>query len=272
MPPLSLTDKVIYWVIFLLMCAAYFLLLIGPLQLRYRIAFADESIVAAEDNISILWLGIPWMTFFLMTFVLWVQPYQARKPIFGKRDFKYGPPAWPKVYPLFMKNKPTVFVSEREKKDRKRIAILLMVTLLISFVPFPWSLYGRDCLRHDGSIVQYNMFNGQAHNFSPQEIREVRMETYRHTSRHSIGGHCSVRMVFITDSGKKYTFEQREFRKDTESSSKYWLSAMTTAIQRYNPSRIRYECDISLALVAADNNLTDEETSMLYQLFGQNRP
>ena len=182
MPPLSFVDKTIYWFLFLLLCGAYIVLLFGPLYLRHRIAFADRSVAAVEDNISIFWLGVPWMTFFLMTFIPWMQAYQDRKPIFGKRNFKYGPPAWPKVYPLFMKNKPYVFESERKKKERKQIAIVLLVVLLISFIPLPWSLYGRDCLRHDGSIVQYNMFNKEVRNFSSEEITNVKIETYRYST------------------------------------------------------------------------------------------
>ena len=119
MPPLSFLDKLIYWTIFLLLAAAYLLLLFGPIYLRDRIAFSEETVLAAEDHVSSLWMIVPGMTFFLMTFLLWNQPYQDRKPIFGLKNFKYGPPAWPKVYPLFMKNKPYVWVSERKKKERK---------------------------------------------------------------------------------------------------------------------------------------------------------
>ena len=67
-------------------------MIFGPLYLRDIIAFADESVVATEDHISVLWLIVPWMTFFLMTFILWYMPYQDRKPIFGKKNFKYDMP------------------------------------------------------------------------------------------------------------------------------------------------------------------------------------
>ena len=199
MPPLSFVDKLIYWTIFLLLAGCYLVLIFGPLYLRDRIAFSEETVLAAEAHVSIMWLGVPWMTFFLMTFILWNQPYQDRKPIFGLKNFKYGPPAWPKVYPLFMKNKPYVWVSERKKKERKQIAVVLLVVLLLSFVPFPWSLYGRDCLLHDGGIAEYSMFNNRTEEFASGEIAQIQIETYRystgsrHRTTHWVFEWCSAR-------------------------------------------------------------------------------
>ena len=180
MPPLSFVDKLIYLAIMLLLCAAYVALLLGPLLIRKQIAFSDPEVVAAADHASVWWLAVPLMTFFLMTFILWQNAYQNGKPIFGRRNFKYGPPAWPKVYPLFMKNKPPVWESARKKKERKQRAVFLLVVLLLSFIPFPWSLYGRDCLRSDGSIVSYHMFNGQTNELAPGDIVDLAIETYQH--------------------------------------------------------------------------------------------
>jgi len=270
MPPLSLVDKLIYWTIIVLLCVAYFIFLLGPLYLRRQIAFSDTAVIAVEDNASTWWLIVPWMTFFLMTFILWLQPYQKRIPIFGRKNFKYGPPAWPKIYPLFMKNKPPVWVSERKKKERKQIAIILLVVLLVSFIPFPWSLYGRDCLFYDGSIVQYNMFNGPIHEFATGDIEDIEIETFRYsTGRYNTKQHWGVLMVFKTDSGKKYTFEHRDFRSDTNFETIYWLEWMLTVKKRYDLSIIHYDGLEKLDRVIADRNLSQEEVQMLYQLFGQ---
>ena len=270
MPPLSFVDKTIYWLIFLLLCIADFLLIMGPLYFRHTVPFSDRSVAAVEDNISICWLCVPWMTFFLMTFILWLQPYQNRKPIFGKRNFKYGPPAWPKEYPLFMKNKPYVFVSERKKKERKQISALLLVILLISFIPLPWSLYGRDCLRYDGSIVQYNMFNKEVHNYSSGEIENIIIKACRYrTGKSSKKSHWGVRMVFTTNSGKKYVFAQSEFRDDFKSDHQLWLETMLKVKQRYDPYVISYEGIENLDRVIEDCNLSAKDIQLLYQLFGQ---
>ncbi len=271
MPPLSFLDKMIYWVIFLVLCAAYVMLLFGPLQLRHRIAFADEAVIAAADHFSAFWLFIPWLTFFLMTFILWLQPYQNRTPIFGKKNFKYGPPAWPKVYPLFMKNKPPIWVSERKKKERKQIAIVLVIVLLVSFIPLPWSLYGRDCLRYDGSIVQYNMFNRQVEEFSPGDIEEVTVDLFRYDSggKYHKTHHWGVRLKMRTDSGKRYSFDHRDFDND---GSRRYLPEMGKVISRYDPEIIRYEDIENLEKFIAEKGLSEEETQLLYQLFGMEAP
>lgn len=70
MPPLSFVDKLIYWAIFALLCVACFVLLFGPLYWRHIIAFSDTAVIAVDDNASTWWLIVPWMTFFLMTFIL----------------------------------------------------------------------------------------------------------------------------------------------------------------------------------------------------------
>lgn len=267
MPPLFFVDQVIYWAILLLLIAVYFLLALGPLLLKDRIAFADDAVIAANtDKANTLWHLIPWMTFFLMTFIPWLDWYQGRRPIFGRRDFKYGPPAWPKVYPLFMKNKPPVFVSERQKRNRRQLAAALLVVLLVSFIPFPWALYGRDCLQSDGSIVQYNIFNGQTREFSPEEIEELEIETYRYTTgKRFKTSHWSVRMIFRTESGSEYIFAYQDFRMDTPSR----FADMLDIKSRYAPDVIHYDGMEDLGLVVEKMNLSEEEARLLYRLFGQ---
>lgn len=269
MPPLSLVDKLIYWLIMLFLCPVYLALMFVPFYLQNVIAFADDTVIAAQEHISSVWHLVTWMTFFLITFILWVQAYQGRKPIFGKRNFQYGPPAWPHVYPLFMKNKPYFFVSKREQKAKKHTAIALVIILLLSFIPFPWSFYGRDCLRYDGSIVQYNMFNRQTHDFASGEIEQIEISTYTYsTGKHSKTWHWGVRMTFRTETGKEYTFEHRDFRSNYVSDLPNALAAMAKLKQRYRPEIIRYVGVEDLHQVIADNQLTEEETALLYQLFG----
>ena len=272
MPPLSFADKLIYWTIFIVLCVVYVVLFFGPLYLRHKIAFSDEAVIAVADHASLWWLIVPWITFFLMSFILWLQPYQERTPIFGLRNFKYGPPAWPKVYPLFMKNKPPVWISERKKKERKQIMVILLIVLLISFIPFPWSLYGRDCLNNDGSIIQYNMFNRQTQEFTSDDISDIEIETFRYsTGRYNTKQHWGVRMVFKTTSGKKYPFEHRDFRSDAQSETAYWLVWMLNVKKQHDPGIIHYDGSENLNHVIGDRNLSREGIQMLYQLFDQSK-
>ncbi len=262
MPPLSFVDKLIYWFLMLLLCCIYFAMLIGDLILRDKIAFQDPTVVAKYDHASLLWLLVPWMTFFFMTLVLWLLPYQARKPIFGLRNFKYGPPAYPKVYPLFMKNKPQVYVSERKKKEKRGIALLLVVILLVSFIPLPWSLYGRTCLHSDGGIVRHNMFNQVTKEFSASDIESVEIEAY--LAKQGKGPRIwTVRMIFTTESGRSFHFALRDFRGNATEI----LSAMLQVKSCYHPSIITYSGAENVSLVIGDRTFNAEEKMMLYELF-----
>lgn len=268
MPRLSPLDRLIYWLIMIMLIIVYFLLIFIPIDLWHLIAFRDESVIAATGEASLLWVLIPFMTFFLMTFILWEQAYQNRRPIFGIRNFKYGPPAWPKVYPLFMKNKPRVYVSPRAKKQRRSLAVLLVVILLVSFLPFPLALYGRTVLHQDGSITEYSPFNRVYHTFYSGECAEIRIGTYRYSNgKSSPSTHWGVKMTFVTETGRKYTFDHRDFRLDTQAGISGWLTAMLSIKGRHRPEIISYYGTENLSRVIIDRNLSEAEQALLLHLF-----
>lgn len=265
MPPLSLADKLIYWSVFIILAALWVLLLFGTLWLRWKIAFAEAGVVASADHASTFWLFVPWMTFFLMTFILWLLPYQDRKPIFGKRGFRYGPPAWPKIYPVFMKNKPYVWVSEHAKKTKRQTAMILLLVLLIGFIPYPWSLYGRDCLYTDGSIRQYSMFGSLSREVAAGEIAQMEIGTFRYsTGRYRSATHWGVYLKLTTDEGKTYRFEHRDFSKDVADK----LETMLHLKGRYHPRSITYAGTENLEKYVASKNMTPKQIDTLYRLFG----
>jgi hypothetical protein len=268
MPRLSLVDKLIYWIIMLVLICLYFLLILVPINLRDLIAFRDDTVIAATGDASLLLVLIPFMTFFLMTFILWEQAYQDRRPIFGIRNFKYGPPAWPKIYPLFMKKKPRVYVSPRARKQRRALAVLLAFILLVSFLPFPLALYGRTVLHHDGSITEYSPFNRIYHAFYSGECTEVRIGTYRYSNgKSNPTTHWGVKMTFIMENGRKYVFDHRDFRRDTQTDICYWLTAMLNIKGRHRPEIISYHGTDKLDRVISNRNLSEAEQALLYQLF-----
>lgn len=270
MPPLSPLDKLIYWALFLILCAAYIALLAVPLWLRHRIAFEQDAVIASVDSVSVLWLSVPWMTFFLITVILWLDAYQTRRPIFGRKDFRYGPPNSPKIYPLFMKDKPCVYISPRQQKQRRLIAAILIALLLLSFIPLPWSLYGRTSLHQDGSIVQHSMFNRPTQEFSSGDIADIQLETFRYsTGKHYRTTHWGVRLVFTTDSGAQYSFDHRDFRRDDDAEVVFWISAMWRLLKRYNPAIIHVSGAEDLELVVKERNLSEAEAELLYRLFSQ---
>ena len=263
MPPLSIVDKIIYWTAFVLLWVIFFAMSIGTIYLRKVIAFADESVAASYEHISFIWAVFSSLTFSLTTLIVWFLLYEARRPIFGKRNFKYGPPGWPKVYPLFMKNKPHVFVSEREKKNRRVIAAILVAVLLLGLILWPLSLCGRTCLHSDGSITQYNMFNKQVEAYSAHQIEEVELETYRRKSGKHGPWYWTVQMKIYTEDGEKHTFRSLDFRGDA-----HWTAEMLAVKNQFDPRIICYEDEGKLKKVIEDQNLSPAEAIMLYELFG----
>lgn len=269
MPKLSFIDQVVYWLGLLLLSAVYFAMALIPLLFRDRISFADPAVIAVSENASVMWVLLPCLTFFLITFIPWSVFYNDRRPIFGLKDFKYGPPAWPRVYPLFMRNKAYVWISEKKQKEKRQTILILVILLLISLIPFPWSLYGRDCLMVDGRIRQYSMFNRQKEEFSPQEIESVEFSVYKYsTGKYNRTTHWDVQVTLTTDSGREYSFQARDFRRDRGSFS--WLKDMMQLKTQFDASIIHYSRTDNLKNVVWDYDLSDAEEVLLYQLFGLN--
>lgn len=267
MPRLSILDQIIYWAIFAVLCLVWFALIFAFLILRQKIAFSDASVLAAAEHSSSLWSLVPMLTFQILSLVLWLIPYEAQRPIFGLKNFKYGPPAWPKVYPIFMKNKPPVWVSPRKKRERKQLAAFLALLLLVSFIPFPWALYGRDCLYADGNIRQYSMFNHPVQEYLPQELAEAEFSVYHYsTGRYGTGTHWDVRMRLTTGAGNTYTFEGRDFRPGES-----WPDAMLRLKEHYDPAIFRADPE-HLQKVILDQNLSQKEILLLNRLFGPEQP
>lgn len=261
MPKLSFVDKLIYGVLYVLFIGVTVLIMAIPFVAGDRIAFADPLVVASDARAGTLWALAPTLTFFLMGLILLEIARGDRYPIFGRRDIQYGPPKYPKIYPLFMKNKPKVWVSENAKKSKKTIAVVLVVVLLLSFLPYPLSFYGRDCLYRDGSIEQYNAFNVKTRSFLSRDITAVKIETTRSSSRRRVSDHYGVTVTLTTNVGKSYSFDAGDFGSDD------WLSQMLALKRRYDSHIVTYETEYSLEKVIREYNMSKEETALLYQLF-----
>jgi len=270
MPPLSFVDKLIYQTGMILVCVGVFCPFFLVFILRRWIAFADPAVVAMRENASFLWVLVPTFVVIVAGIGIVSGPYSDRKPIFGLKNFKYGPPDWPAVYPLFMKNKPYVYVGEGARKLQKTYRKLLITVLLLSFIPFPLSLFGRDCLNTDGSIVQYNMLNIKAHEFVAEDISHVEFTTYKyHHGRYGVVDHWGVLIRLETSSGRKYSFRHSDFRNDPQTAGSNWLDAMNNLKECYVPDIIRYNGIEDIDKVIVDKKISPKRTEKLYQLFGQ---
>lgn len=213
MPKLGWKDMLLYWSAMVLTCGlAFSFLFVGAIQ--EKIAFSDPAVLASGAGAGNL-LFIFLMLWGLFAFVLLLAgPYSRRIPVFGNDAVSYGPPAYPRIYPVFMKNKPRFWVSPKELRRKKKLKCLITAvilgTFLVSAVSFPFSFYGRTVLRDDGSITVYNTVNKEVADYSGAQITDVELGIY---STHTKGGgtHWHIEFTMTTADGKTHRFPEHAF-------------------------------------------------------------
>ena len=269
MPPLSLLDKTIYGMIALLGFVFAFLAMLMVGLYRGFWVFSDEQVVACEGSLS-MYLAFPFMIYLLVTMgALYERGTFGRIPIFGKRGMKYGPPNWPPVYPIFMKNKPYRWVSENTKEMRKLSIKIWVIGFVICLALYSLSFFGRTCLMEDGRILQYNAFNMVTEEYLPGQMESVTFDTCKLSGTHSTRRlwifhdsiwACEVRVT--ASDGATYSFSQRDFEDQWEA-----LDELVQIKAQYPTEILRFEGMEHLERVAADHDYTEEERQILYALY-----
>lgn len=265
MPQLGWKDQLIYWVAIILTGGFSISGAVIVLLVQDAIAFSDPAVIArtvGQGNLHFIWLVL-WC---LIAFVLILAgPYQQRIPILGRSDIKYGPPAYPRVYPIFMRNKPNYWVSPKEAQKKKKlrliVAILLTVTFLISAAVFPLSLYGRAVLNEDGTVTVYDARNREEHHYTTDQIASVELGTYQASGRYSSSWH--LHFVITTVDSETYKFAAHSF-SGTE------LQQLQTMLH-VKDELYDNQCVISglenVQKVIQDQYRQADERALVYQLF-----
>ena len=213
MPKLGWKDQLIYWVAIILTggfsLGSHFLVLV----MQDNIAFSDPQVIARTVGRGNLFYFLLCLWCLIGFVLILLGPYQNRFPIFGRSNIKYGPPAYPRTYPLLMKNKPKHWISPKEAQKKKQariiVAMVLGLTFLISVAVFPLSLYGRAVLHEDGTVVVYNARNREVHHYTTDEIVSVELEPYRSSGRYTSSWHLNF--VITTDDSETYNFAAHSF-------------------------------------------------------------
>lgn len=133
MPKLGWIDQLLYWTAMLLTGGGAFFLLLFPTYYRSELADANPLTLSWCDGEGVL--HMLWLVFWLFLACILIASvfYPSRRPIVGRRDIRYGPPAYPRIYPLFMKVK-------QEWRSKKAIAAdargrrVIITTLIVSFL------------------------------------------------------------------------------------------------------------------------------------------
>lgn len=268
MPPLHWVDKLIYIAIIAILtaiCLALLFYVILGIEQQY---FNDPTVIAFNRHASELWYLPTFFLFFIIIMAIGYR-YTERYPIFGIPNFRYGPSKYPRIYPLFSKDKPK---KKTTPDQRKRIGMLwgVLITIALSILStYPLSFYGRDCLNQNGSITVYNAANKETAEYQTSEITEIAIRFYRYTTGASTSKvrfrhrHYSVAIRLTSDDGREFSFKARDFRGKSNTE---WLNEMLQIKNRFSPDIITYDT-VYADHFFADNNLTEEEKDLLYQLF-----
>ena len=193
--------------------------------------------------------------------------YTERYPLFGIPNFRYGPSKYPRIYPLFSKDKPKKKTTPERIKNTIILWSIIAIFALSQFATLPLSFYGRDVLRRDASIAESNMFNKTTQEYSVGHITAVKISS---TMRFSNGHHrvlgrriYGVTIGLTTTDGNTYYFASRNFRNDRRLD---WLNQMLQIKSNFPSHFITYDREYIDYLIT-QYNMTEEEIALLYQLF-----
>lgn len=267
MPPLGWQDLLLYWSSMVLSFGGMLFSMFFPLYYREKTEFSDPQVLAVtsgKGSLLFFWLTI-WM---LMVFILILAgPYQQRYPIFGKTGLKYGPPAYPRVYPLLMKNKPKYWVSPKKQAARKLafriLAAVMAVWLAFSLFMFPLSLHGRNELNRDGTLSVYNARGEEETRYRLGQISSVELDTYRLSGRSSSSRKWTAALILTTTDGEVFRFAVGTFQGDWA----HTLQTMTALKDIYG-HRVTIKGTEDLPKVIRDWGLSPDDMAALNRLFG----
>ena len=263
LPKLGWQDHLLYSISCVLTFGASIAVTFISFDLQERYAFSYEEVAAANGgpgNMNSIFLFM-WLS---LVCVIVVSQYSQRFPIFGNKNVRYGPPGYPRVYPVFMKNKPKHWVSQQEiaKKKRQRnwIIVALVSTFLFSLFTFCLSIRGREVLLYNGTVQVYNGWDRQKEDYRYSEIEKVIITTHLSQSRGSSQWFAKMEIHF--QDGESCGYYHTAFRGDT----KQQLQEMIRLKELY-ADRFVIEGTENLRDVIMEYDFDEAEQLLLYELF-----
>lgn len=265
MPKLGFWDQLLYHTVFIF----GFVFSIGSLFLasaaQERIAFSDPRVISFIGGRG-TFHGIWFMFWCLLTSELLILvPFLGRYPIFGRKGIKYGPPAYPRIYPLLMRNKPKFWVSKAEQRKKRNtricIAAVLIITFAITVALLHVSFHGRIVLFESGSITEYDERNREINRYYPDELSEIELSAHYHSGRG--GGYWSVGYEITCNDGESYHFDSGNFT----GTSCQKLEAMLYLKEEIYGNRVIVSGVENLTKAIHYKYTSTEEQALIYRLF-----
>lgn len=267
MPPLSALDKFIYitlMVINFIVCIIFGILID---IIKHLIAFSDNTVIAYRAPFSDL-LSIPFLLFIMLFgFTLLLSCMYSKTPIFGKKGITYGPPMYKAKYPLFMRNKPAVYVKPSEKQWRKTKCVLISGILILTLIPLAFSFCGRKCITSDVTLQRYNAVNIKRAEYTVDEIKFTTLRAYYSLGTKNSTGHWEISINLTTNNNKNFKFVYSDFKPFGEGAHIETLDMLLDIKSKLNSEDIEYDGTDNLDDVAKAKSFNTKETQMLYELF-----
>lgn len=266
MPKLGWKDQLLYLPVLILTGVGSLASLFFPLYYRWKLFTETGNAISYTEGKGAghaFWLAL-WL--FVVWLIVFAGFYQKRFPIFGRNDINYGPPAYPRIYPLLMKNKPAYWISPKKIARKKKLSVILpcvlVCTLVFSLAIYPRSLYGRYELLSNGSVLEYDTRNQISDEYHLSQIESVILGTHRTSGgRYSHGSWYTSFFISFTD-GKQCDFSIRLMGES-------WTEAIEKAQQLKHIYRdlLLIEGQDNLWKAILDTDMTEKESKALYALF-----
>lgn len=262
MPPLHWVDKLIYLVTIAILIGILVFLSLFPFLGADNIIFRENHFVIAIQENTSLWF-LPACFMLLIFIAMLCDAYKSRYPIFGIPNFIYGPSKYPRIYPLFAKEKP-------KKKHMPLWFWLTSIALVLALLAiYPLCIYGGERLHQDGTIHKYNALNKEIAEYGTEEITHVQIFVQKYTSsshRNKLGflfPHYRIAMSLTTVDGKTRTYSSNEFHGSTRTE---WLQQMLQLKQCYPSDIITYDTTY-MQKMWDDKEFSEEEIQLINRLF-----
>lgn len=265
MPPLTRLDKGIYTAVALIGIAAYFGALLWTMYAWEGYIFREEAVLAVSRHMSQFWASPALFSLMFTGFGLWCAWYGERRPIFGIKGFLYGPPL-PKIYPLFMKDKPPK--REKDKTFGRMAAALIIGVNLVCLAFVPLSIPGRDVWMDNGHVVEYNMFGKQVEDYSVGDAERITVRLYFSSGgRHSTRG-WKISIKLVMGDGTGYSFGPGSFRNAETEEVRRWILDLSGLLERYPSGVVTFEGAENLENLLESWELNETEARILREIFG----
>lgn len=270
-PPLSGVDTAIYLGGIAMICGVGvgYIALVSWLS-KYA-ALRDSAVIAYIRMPSSL-LFLPFLAFLALGCLLpLLFFFKKRKPILGSKRIHYGEAPWKaEWYPLFGPQRKRHPLPEKGRRHARKHLRIWLICLLMALLLASLSLFGRQELRADHSIVRYNVLNQQTDTIRiPEDCTGITVfAEEKHSLRRGweLNPYWEYGLVLHLKTGEELRIDNGELAtRGGNHASK--IAVMLEYKKKFSLQNTTVEGTEQLGNVIAYCNLDTQEAALLRELF-----